>query len=89
MRPAVSPAASPAPQKKSARTPPLMAEPVSCANIRRWIGSVESGHVVERNTGTPSGIVAGSTAIDRSAVSGTPSAPTGPSLFGGSSRKKT
>ncbi len=58
MRPAVSPAASPAPQKKSARTPPLMAEPVSCANIqaldrfsRERPGGREEHRHAQRNRG--------------------------------------
>ena len=87
--PAWLPAGSPKPQKKSARTAPAMAPPVSCATIRRLSGSAVLGQVVARKTGTPSGITRGSTAIERSAVSGTPSEPMGPGRSRGSSRKKT
>jgi len=51
--PAWLPAASPNPQKKSARTPPAIAPPVSCATMRRFRGSLVLGHVVARKTGTP------------------------------------
>ena len=60
MRPACSPASRPNPQKKSARTAPLMAPPVSWASIRRFRGWLELGRVVARNTGAPRGIVRGS-----------------------------
>ncbi len=46
--PASAPAASPNPQKKSARTPPAIAPPVSCATMRRSSGSLVLGHVVAR-----------------------------------------
>jgi thiol:disulfide interchange protein DsbC len=64
MRPACAPAASPVPQKKSARTAPRIAPPVSCATTRRSSGCVDSGIVVARNTGAPSGTKRGSTAIE-------------------------
>ena len=43
MLPACTAAYSPKPQKKSARTAPLIAPPVSCANIRRLSGSLVFG----------------------------------------------
>ena len=46
IRPASAPAVSPNPQKKSARTPPAIAPPVSCATISRFRGSAVFGHVV-------------------------------------------
>ena len=66
-----------------------MAEPTSCANTSFWIGSVDSGLVVDKNTGEPSGMNVGSTAIERSSVSGTPSLPMGPPVLPGVSAKKT
>jgi len=58
---------------------------------------VDSGYVVARNTGAPSGTERASTASVRSRRSGTPSVPIGPSIVassvpgagGGTSRKKT
>ena len=79
----------PKPQKKSARTAPLIAPPVSCAMTRRFSGVLELGRVVARKTGEPSGTERGSMAMLRSAVSGTPSAPIGPPSLFGISRKKT
>ena len=55
IRPASRPASTPNPQKKSARTAPRIAPPVSCASTRRFSGVVDSGHVVARKTGAPSG----------------------------------
>ena len=89
MRPACSPASGPKPQKKSARTEPLIAPPVSWAAINCCSGSAEPGRVLSMNTGTPSGTTEGSTAMLRRAVSATPSEPNGPSPLGGSSRKNT
>ena len=66
-----------------------MAPPVSCASISRRSGVLVFGQVVERKTGAPSGIARGSTAMLRPAVSGTPSAPVGPSATAEVSRKKT
>ena len=51
MRPARSSASSPKPQKKSARTGPRIAPPVSCAIVSRRSGSSDSGCVVAMNTG--------------------------------------
>ena len=89
MRPASVPASIPAPQKKSARTAPRIAPPVSCAAIRRTSGCEESGMVVARNTGAPRGTERGSTAMLWPAVSGAPSVPSGPSSVSGICRKKT
>ena len=55
-----------------------MAPPVSCATMSRLSGCGELGQVVARKTGTPSGMTRGSTAMERSAVSGTPREPIGP-----------
>ena len=65
IRPASRPASSPKPQKKSARIGPRIAPPVSCAITSRCSGASDSGSVVARNTGAPSGIARGSTAIVR------------------------
>ncbi len=89
MAPALAPASAPAPQKKSARTPPLIAPPVSCAIIKRFKGLLLFGWVVERNTGAPKGTNFGSTATARSAKIGTPKAPIGPGKPLGNSLKKT
>ena len=67
MRPASRPACVPNPQKKSARTGPRIAPPVSCASVSRVSGVVDSGIVVARYTGAPSGTKRGSTAMVRSA----------------------
>ena len=48
--PALAPASLPSPQQKSARTPPLIAPPVSCAIIKRLSGLVLFGSVVDNNT---------------------------------------
>src|SRR5512141_709444 len=66
-----------------------MAPPVSCANIRRLKRVPADWPSVEMNTGDPSGVVRGSTAIERPGGSGTPSAPTGPVSVSGIWRKKT
>src|SRR5581483_4720087 len=89
MRPASWPASSPNPQKKSARTGPLIAAPVSWANTSRLSGVAEPGQVVARKTGAPRGMLDGSTAMLRPAVSAAPSVPLGPLPLSGSSRKKT
>ena len=86
--PARRAAASPVPQKKSARGAPLIAPPVSWAiTSRRRSASSPAA----RYTGAPSGMNAGSTAIERPAVSATPCAPRGPSAGSpsGSSWKNT
>jgi len=67
----------------------LIAVPVSCAMTRRLSGRDDKGEVVDRNTGAPSGVVMASTAMLRPGVNGTPSAPIGPSVESGSSRKNT
>ena len=85
------------PRRSRARTAPRIAPPVSCASIRPRSGCEDSGYVVARNTGAPSGIERGSTASVRSRSSGTPSVPIGPSISAsgvpgvgaGTSRKKT
>lgn len=64
MRPAWIPASGPVPQKKSARSAPRIAPPVSWAITRRSSGLAESGKVVARNTGAPKGTWRGSTAIE-------------------------
>src|SRR2546430_2460180 len=51
--PASFAASGPNPQKKSARTAPRMAPPVSCAMTRRCSASSDAGKVVARNTGAP------------------------------------
>src|SRR3954462_13769984 len=56
---------------------------------RRLSGRIVNGAVVARNTGAPSGVVWGSTAILRPGVSGTPCAPVGPAADPGISRKNT
>jgi hypothetical protein len=66
-----------------------MAPPVSWAMTRRFMAMPEFGRVVARKTGEPSGTERGSMAMLRSAVSGTPRAPIGPSWLFGTSRKKT
>ena len=85
--PACLPASGPNPQKKSARTLPLIALPASWATMRRCNGLFELGQVVARKTGDPWGMARGSIARLLPAVSGTPSAPIGPERSSGSSRK--
>ena len=51
------------PRRNRARTAPRIAPPVSCASISRCSGCVDSGYVVARKTGAPSGIERGSTAM--------------------------
>ena len=98
MRPAMVRAVSPVPQNTSPRTAPRMAPPVSCATIRRRMGTLlvseaplGSGRRACTHSGAPYGINCGSTASEWPGVNGTPCAPTGPRL--GSSvpreRKKT
>ena len=91
IRPACSPASAPNPQKKSARTAPRIALPVSCARTSRLSGRVDNGHVVDSQTGVPRGTARGSTAILAPVLSGIPSDPLGPRSGGpdGISRKNT
>ncbi len=78
-RPAPRPSA-PQPQKKSARTAPVIA----AAGVLRHHGAaqrhvLDSGSVVSSHAIVPYGMLSGSTAIERPGVSGTPCAPFGPS----------
>jgi hypothetical protein len=59
MRPAFSAAWPPKPKKKSARTAPRIAPPVSWPIIRRCSGTSLAGSVVARKIGAPSGRNAG------------------------------
>jgi hypothetical protein len=66
MRPALSAAWPPKPKKKSARTAPRIAPPVSWPIIRRCSGTSLAGSLVARKIGAPSGRKAGSIAAERS-----------------------
>ena len=73
--PAIEPASLPHPQKKSARTGPAIAPPVSWAITNLLNGFFEFGIVVSKKTGVPIGIYFRSTAIERPGVNGTPCEP--------------
>jgi hypothetical protein len=54
-RPAIWPATAPKPQKKSKRSGPRIAPPVSCASIGRINGLPVTGSSVDTTSGAPSG----------------------------------
>src|SRR5258708_4043481 len=93
MRLAIRPASSPAPQYRSARAGPTIADPVSCAIIRRPKGETgftrSIGRLASMKNGVPYSCSL-STAMDRPGVNGTPCAPTGLRSFDSPvMRKKT
>lgn len=65
MRPACASACSPQPQKRSTRTGPVIAAPVSWAITSRRSGVVDKGSVVSSQTGVPYGTLPLSTATER------------------------
>src|SRR5271166_1560629 len=80
--PARAPAAPPPPKNRSARAGPTIADPVSCAIMRRRNGrgapSIHGSSASIQN-GRPQLHRLRSTAIERSGVSATPAPPSGPS----------
>src|SRR5690606_27712203 len=82
-------ASPPQPQMEAPRPLPRTAPPVSWAYTSRRIGALLPGWVPSMNAGAPSGVARGSTAIERPALSGTPSAPIGPSGPSPMRRKNT
>ena len=76
---AQSPAASPEPAKRSARTAPLMAPPVSWASTKRLRAGRKVG--ADSHKALPNGMLKGSMATEDMGMRAVPQAPLGPATL--------